>query len=226
MSELVALGKSQLAEIKLTSLGKDVYGPSEDSFGLADALLAQSLKWDTLPHLCVEVGSGSGYVITSLARILQAAGATSSRLIATDISPAALTATKETLEAHKIWLPYEVVQADLLGGLLSKLRQQVDLLLFNPPYVPTPDDEISKGGIAAAWAGGARGRVVIDRLLDQLDDILSPAGQLFMVTVEENNPTELIDSLRDRGFHARVCLKQRADEELLHIMLVVRSAKS
>lgn len=37
--------------------------------------------------------------------------------------------------------------------------------VFNPPYVPTPDQEVSRGGIAAAWAGGDRGRKVIDRVL-------------------------------------------------------------
>lgn len=37
--------------------------------------------------------------------------------------------------------------------------------VFNPPYVPTPDEEVLRTGIAQAWAGGYRGRVIIDRFL-------------------------------------------------------------
>lgn len=60
--------------------------------------------------------------------------------------------------------------------------------MFNPPYVPTPDEEVERGGIAAAWAGGARGRRVTDRLLPLVPTLLSPRGEMFLVAVHENDP--------------------------------------
>lgn len=69
-------------------------------------------------------------------------------------------------------------------GATHTLSAQV----FNPPYVPTPDEEVERGGLAAAWAGGARGRRVLDRLLPQLPRLLSPRGEAFVVAVHENDP--------------------------------------
>lgn len=227
---------SLLAEIKLTTLDPDVYGPSEDSFALADALLALSKQWAAPPQLSLEIGCGSGYVITSLAKILADSGSPQSRLIATDISDQALSATVATLKAHGVPVgPHgaqqpahkghvfcEVLQTDLVSGLMPDLRHRVDLLLFNPPYVPTDNSELYRGGIAAAWAGGAKGRVIIDRLLSQLDDILSPTGQLLMVTIQQNDPQGLICEWNLKGYRARICLTQQADEELLQIIHMQR----
>lgn len=39
------------------------------------------------------------------------------------------------------------------------------LQVFNPPYVPTPNEELDRTDIARAWAGGLNGRVVIDLFL-------------------------------------------------------------
>ena len=57
----------------------------------------------------------------------------------------------------------------MVTGLEVGLREKVDILIFNPPYVPTPADEVGSKGIEAAWAGGEDGRVVIDRFLPLLE---------------------------------------------------------
>jgi len=73
------------------------------------------------------------------------------------------------------------VLGDLDGPFASRLRGQVDVLVFNPPYVPTEPDEVGSSGIEAAWAGGINGRQVIDRFLPRIASLLSPRGRLYMV---------------------------------------------
>lgn len=101
-----------------------------------------------------------------------------------------ITANLNQQVAHKI----DIVQDDLLGALMPRLQGAVDILVCNPPYVPTPDEEVGRGGIAAAWAGGDRGRVVVDRLLPLVPRVLSPRGVLYLVTVPENEPQGMVVS--------------------------------
>ena len=62
---------------------------------------------------CVEIGSGSGYVTCSLARLLQHHNCTAF-CIATDISPHAVAATKATLAAHQVCLLFHYAIKSLL----------------------------------------------------------------------------------------------------------------
>lgn len=43
-------------------------------------------------------------------------------------------------------------------------------------------------GIEASWAGGKRGREVMDRVFPLVADLLSPGGLFYLVTIKENNP--------------------------------------
>lgn len=64
----------------------------------------------------------------------------------------------------------ECVNASLVSPLLSRLRRQVDIILFNPPYVPTVNEEAQiaqqEKGISGAWAGGHDGMGVTNAFLD------------------------------------------------------------
>ncbi|KAM3237144.1 hypothetical protein P3L10_012173 [Capsicum annuum] len=115
----------------------------------------------------------AGHVITSLAVTLGHEGVFP-YYIATDINPHALRVTSETVDAHGVYA--ELVNIDISSGLEKRLTGLVDVMVVNPPYVPTPEDEVGCEGITSAWAGGEDGRSVIDKILPAADNLLSARG--------------------------------------------------
>jgi hypothetical protein len=76
-----------------------VYEPSDDTFLLLDALASDiACLRAQLPGICLELGSGSGAVITGLSQILSRAGVPGSAaaLMATDLNPTANAASART----------------------------------------------------------------------------------------------------------------------------------
>ncbi|WKY05349.1 hypothetical protein Q1695_005952 [Nippostrongylus brasiliensis] len=129
---------------------QSVYEPSEDTFLLLDAIEKDIEKLrDSSPEIILEIGCGSGVVSVFLNKAL-GGGVTS---LATDYNPDALDCTLETGRLNDVKI--EVVRTDLDNGL-SHLENKVDVLLFNPPYVPTK--EKPKDNAERCWAGGPTGR--------------------------------------------------------------------
>ena len=87
----------------------------------------------------------------------------------------------------------EVVRTSVLSSL--SLRGKVDLLLCNPPYVATDEEEVGGQGLSAAWAGGQRGLGVTRALIEQLQDILSPLGLAYIVVEQCNKPDEVMTNI-------------------------------
>ncbi|XVF38712.1 hypothetical protein REPUB_Repub20aG0125400 [Reevesia pubescens] len=207
---------SRIAQIRLVSSHPEVYEPCDDSFALVDALLADRKNLlEHKPTLCMEVGCGSGYVITSLMLMLgeEANGA---QFMATDINHHAIRVTQETMEAHGVHA--ELINTDIALGLENRLAGSVDVMVVNPPYVPTPEDEVGRGGIASAWAGGENGRSVIDKILPVADKLLSKRGWLYMVTLTANNPSQICLLMRKKGYASRIIVQRSTEEESLHII--------
>ncbi len=197
-----------------------VYEPSDDTFLLVDALSADAdVIRERQPALCVEIGSGSGCVITHLGTLLPPGSAA---LLATDINPHAAATTVATGKANR-----QPVGAALMD-LLSAVRPGcVDVLVFNPPYVPTSAEELAEaeasGGIAASWAGGPRGRVVLDRLLPALGSLLSARGLFYLLGVAENEPQQIRELLADaHNMRCDVIAERRAQNERLFVMRCAR----
>ena len=65
----------------------------------------------------------------------------------------------------------DVIQASLYDNI--RIQHSVDLLLFNPPYVPTEYEESTLAqqnqDISGAWAGGNIGMDLTNKVLENLD---------------------------------------------------------
>lgn len=196
-----------------------VYEPAEDTFLLLDALEADK---DFLrrrnPRICLEIGSGSGCVSAFLGAVV---GQNNSLYCCTDINPHASLATQATGQQNNMTI--DATQASLASCFSQRCLGLVDILIFNPPYVPTEVEEFTLGqqqvDISGAWAGGNDGMNVTEHLLRQVKALLSPSGCFYLVAVSQNKPAEIMQRMeQEYGLLSKTVLSRRAGREHLHVL--------
>ena len=141
----------------LVSVLPNVYEPSDDTFLLIDAVLNEVRPSDSV----LEVGTGCGLIAKLVVDIAHS-------VIATDINPHAVTNAR-----------LNGVNA-ISGDLFAHLNRRFDLIVFNPPYIPTPN-KMPRDWLSQAWDGGSSGREVILRFLSQVDRYLTVKGRVLLL---------------------------------------------
>lgn len=171
-----------------------MYAPQEDTDLLVGALSEEPLAPGA--HV-LDVGTGSGALALAAAR-------RGSRVTAVDVSWRAVCTAR--VNAWLAGLPLHIRR----GNLFAPVRgQSFDLILSNPPYVPTPSDRAAPRGAARAWDAGGDGRLVLDRICREAPDLLRPGGVLLMVHSALSGPDRTLDHLRGAGLKATVTGRRR-----------------
>jgi release factor glutamine methyltransferase len=153
--------------------------------GLAEVMtrLAAPRGRDPAPLRVVDVGTGSGAIIISLAVELRRRRVDLARdvmLAATESSPVALELARENAVGHAVGEAIEFIEADLLPTDLPGGRAPVDIVLANLPYVRS--DALAGLPVAASFEptvaldGGTDGLTIIRRLLASLREALASEG--------------------------------------------------
>ncbi|CAG9795891.1 unnamed protein product [Diatraea saccharalis] len=182
----------------------DVYEPAEDSFLMIDALEKDIdyLKAKK-PIFCLEVGSGSGIVITAFSMAFPG-----TFCLSTDINVKACIMSKSTACYNKAL--HDSINMNLADSFTNN---KLDVIIFNPPYVVTDSIECGQKDITASWAGGKNGREVTDKLLDMIPKKLADNGVFYLLLIEENIPKEVCEIMSSFGFNYECIIKRLVRNE-------------
>ncbi len=171
------------------------------------------------PRMILELGTGSGAIIVSLAKAIPR-----HLYFASDISLAALAIAKKNAE--------KIVKDKIsffAGSWFSSLRKnsRFDLIVSNPPYIPTADiqgleSEIKEFEPILALDGGRDGIDSFRLILKSAHNYLVPGGTILlemgfdqkeMVQSISRQYTEYesIDFIKDLAGHNRVALIKKID---------------
>ena len=179
---------------------QQVYEPAEDSFLLADAALSEVRDRDRV----LEVGCGSGII----SAVIKAN--TKASVVGIDINPFAARCSKEN--------GIEVIR----GDLLSCITGEFDLIIFNPPYLPTNEMERTKDWINAALDGGYDGRSIIKRFLNEAGNCLSNNGKILLLISSMTGIDEVRSELISLGYSILEISRERLDFEQLIVLAATR----
>jgi len=150
---------------------KNLYSPREDSYLLLDSIKTLNVK----RRLVLDVGTGSG--ILSLYCALLGADVT-----AVDIDHDAVQFVAAA--AERLGTKLRTVTSDLFTNIPGKF----DVILFNPPYLPSEDLR------DRTVDGGAEGRALIDRFLNDLSTHLKKNGVAYLLVSSLNNPSSITEA--------------------------------
>ncbi|KAI6713330.1 hypothetical protein JHW43_004129 [Diplocarpon mali] len=207
-----------------------VYEPAEDSYLLLDTLSSDSEKAflrerftsNSPSPLVVEIGTGSGVVVSFLhAQAEEIFGHSNILTLGVDVNRFACKATEQTVVVAEEAQAMQGVSCGfflgaVVGDLALSLKPgEVDILVFNPPYVPTAElpglpesqdlvDTSSYAGdshlLSLSYAGGSDGMETTDRLLQSLNLIMDKQrGCAYILLCAQNQPEKVKQGVMEWG---------------------------
>lgn len=170
-------------------VSSDVLIPRHDT----EVLITQAVALMPDARSLLDIGTGSGCIAISLATRYPNAVVT-----ATDISSAALAVARRNVEKHNIAVEL------LLGSLFEPLKNRsFDMIVSNPPYIPTKDiaglePEVRDFDPLGALDGGADGLDIYRSLIPGAHSHLNLGGWLLL-EVGSGQVADVMRIINDNG---------------------------
>lgn len=141
----------------------EIYQPAEDSYFLSEVLKKYVFKLlkNNSNLKVLEIGCGSGIQLNTLLTLK----VKKQNIFSCDINPEAIEHCKK--------LGFNSIKSNLF----SRIKDNFDLIIFNPPYLPKDKYDQEKDTM-----GGKEGSEIINKFLFQSHKYLNKKGKIILLT--------------------------------------------
>ena len=128
--------------------------------------------------------------------------------------------SKKNFQKNQTMLKGEIdFRQGILFSVLKK-DERFDVIIFNPPYLPTKSDEKVGGWFDVAVNGGIDGLHIIEQFLNGVKKHLSKNGRAYFIFSSLSNQTKLNNILSVNELYTEIVSSQWFDDERIDVYCI------
>jgi HemK-related putative methylase len=198
---------------------EDVYKPSDDTYLIIDYLKenVNEYYFDGLDvkkiRNLLDMGTGTGIIALFLNELKKRILNFSPNIYASDILENAIKCAKLNEAINNVETSINFIHSDLFKSFPSNLKNRFNIIIFNPPYLPS----LNNGDISSAkkdqdlsWNGGERGIELFLEFISHVKPFLTLNQKFYIYHISSSATKfeDINDEVIKFGFRNRVLKKK------------------
>jgi len=194
---------------------ENVYYPSEDTFLLIDYFKKKfsdkyfdGINLNEIEYI-LDIGTGTGIFVILFQHFKVKSNIFNPKIVASDILEDSIICAKKNEGLNNFHNEILFLQSDLFKSFPDSLKSSFNIIVFNPPYLPSSPLITDKKKIDFSWDGGIGGSKLLFDFFKEVRDFLNlKAHYIYFLSSNRTNLDELDKYIRDLGFKNEIVGKK------------------
>jgi HemK-related putative methylase len=193
-----------------------VYRPSDDTFLILDYfkqninhLYFDDIKLTKIEKI-LDLGTGTGIIAIFFQLIKTLYSNFNPQIYASDILSDSIKCAKKNAKANGISDKIVFINSNLFNSFPDNLKNTFNIIIFNPPYLPSSKSIEMKKEIDHSWDGGEQGyNLTINFLKNALSYLnINYEHYIYSVTSSRTNLVKFNEEIKNLGYKNEIVKKQ------------------